>query len=47
MSTHVVVHVYNPSTQEVEAGGIGIEGSLCLLGEFEASLANMSQKQTT
>lgn len=37
----VVVHVYNTSSQEVEAGGSGIEGYLQLHSKFETSLVYM------
>lgn len=39
----MVVHIYNSSTQDVEAGGIELN-VMCLHGEFKASLTDMSQK---
>jgi hypothetical protein len=45
----IVVHAYNPSTQEVEAGGSQVQGQLGLHQEFKASqgyIAKVSLKRT-
>jgi hypothetical protein len=34
----MVVHVCNPSTEELKAGGLAVQSHPCLCGKFEASL---------
>ena len=38
---HLVAHAFNPCSQEVEAGGLDIQGHSLLHGKFKARLSDM------